>query len=560
MKGFDQAKNAKACPPERNALREIYMSAKGTEWTDATNWLDEHKHHCSWFGVNCDPTTNTSTLELVLANNGLSGKLSKRIADLTSLSKIDMSDNDIKGTIPEEIGLLLNLTYLRLSYNSFIDTVPSEIRKLHHLSLFHLHGNRLQGEIPHLDTQFMNEQSSFITDCGVPTDFEDSLICTECTVCCNVNGDCHINKQTLIVRAGFNSFVHFLWAFSLWSFISYGLLVVLSSLYDRTKSRSTAVRQSLRNLQRTLSQRTTISRDKKYALDTIGKDSVYSFFLSTSVQAWIIVFIVLGVQMWMLYEFIVASELDFSDDTSEFVYSYKCPRNSETCIKESDEDWIGWIIFAVVMLSHQLSDFISGLKLLILAGKQRNGRNKRIRLFVGGSSLCFVSVLTVYASTVYNLAIARSNPDIIINSIIILFITDIDEKVYKLIRVINQGWVKKLEVQQNAQPAGSSVPDVGAQIKDDGALQDDVNDLKEQVARLERLLLGRKETENEKISRDQDLNDIESDSEKSHKSFSSENDDESSNSLSDSSSKGGSSNGSQRRKWRGRRNLRTTQI
>jgi len=562
MRGFDQANNTKACPPERNALREIYVSAKGTEWTDATNWLDEHKHHCTWFGVNCDPTTNTSTVELVLANNGLSGKLSKRIADLTSLSKLDMSDNDIKGTIPEEIGLLLNLTYLRLSYNSFIDTVPSELRKLHHLSLFHLHGNRLQGEMPHIDTRFMNERSSFITDCGVPTDFEEPLICKNCKVCCNVNSECHFNDQTWIKRAGFSSYVDFSWAFCLCLVVLFGLLVVLSNLYDRAKSGFNANRytlRSMRTLRGRLSRRALTSRDKKYALSTVGTDSVYSFFLSTSLPAWIIVFLVLGLQIWMLFEFIRASELDFSDDTSEFVYAWKCPRNSEICLKESDEDWKGWVIFAIVMLSHQLSDFLSGIKLLILAGKQRNSRNKKLRRFIGGSSLCFISALTVYASTVYNIAIARSNPDIIVNSIIILFITDIDEKIYTLVRVINQGWVKNLEAEQNAQPAVITDTGVEARSKDDGTLEDDVNDLKEQVARLEKLLVGQNKTENESILLCQDLNDIESDSAKSHKSFSSEKDGQSSNSLSDHSNNGGDSNGSQKRKRRGRRNLRMSQ-
>ncbi len=196
MDGFDLLNNTNACPPERNALKEIYKSAKGSEWTDATNWVDEYVAHCSWFGVKCD-ATNTTTLELDLHNNGLSGKLSGRIADLPYLTKLDISDNDVKvcedfcilsfslllikdspvitsrlenhslqGYIPTEIGLLSNIWYLRLSYNSFIDNVPSELSNLHHLSLFHLHGNRIQGTMPPLDTQYMDDSSSFITGEG----------------------------------------------------------------------------------------------------------------------------------------------------------------------------------------------------------------------------------------------------------------------------------------------------------------------------------------------------------------------------------------------------------
>ena len=93
--GYSQAKNTDACPPERNTLREIYLSAKGTEWTENENWMDEHISHCTWHGVECDPT-NTSVLKLDLHNNGLSGKLSPKIKDLHSLQVLDLSDNDIK--------------------------------------------------------------------------------------------------------------------------------------------------------------------------------------------------------------------------------------------------------------------------------------------------------------------------------------------------------------------------------------------------------------------------------------------------------------------------------
>ena len=120
-----------------------------------------------------------------------------------------------KGRIPKEIGELANLTHLRLSYNAFMSTPPTELGKLQNLRLLHLHGNRLEGIIPDIDTQFMNGQYSFITgeerrtalicitssfisftnfcvhmqiDCGVPTAFEDPLECEKCSVCCTYLG------------------------------------------------------------------------------------------------------------------------------------------------------------------------------------------------------------------------------------------------------------------------------------------------------------------------------------------------------------------------------------
>ena len=142
-------------------------------------------------------------------------------------------------------------------------------------------------------------------------------------------------------------------------------------------------------------------------------DSVYSFFLSKSWQAWIIDLAVIVFQMWMLFEFIEAAELDFTNEESEFIYKWKCPRNSEVCSNESDWDWKGWFLFGIMMVSHLLPDFVSGIKLLLLAGKQRHDIYQNMRFFVGGSCLCLVAVITVFATTVYNIALAESNPDIV---------------------------------------------------------------------------------------------------------------------------------------------------
>ena len=91
---FDLVNDTVLCPVERNALSEFYVSSKGAEWTNDTNWLDEYERYCNWHGVICDGMSHVLTLEL--ANNGLSGRLSESIGNLTSIKKLDLSDNDIK--------------------------------------------------------------------------------------------------------------------------------------------------------------------------------------------------------------------------------------------------------------------------------------------------------------------------------------------------------------------------------------------------------------------------------------------------------------------------------
>ncbi len=92
---FDLVKDTTLCPIERNVLSDFYYSAKGGEWTNSTNWVDEYASYCNWKGVTCDDSTN-HVIRLNLTNNGLSGRLGESIGNLTSIEVLDLSDNDIK--------------------------------------------------------------------------------------------------------------------------------------------------------------------------------------------------------------------------------------------------------------------------------------------------------------------------------------------------------------------------------------------------------------------------------------------------------------------------------
>ena len=100
--GFDMIRDEALCPAERSILRDFYILAKGNEWTDISGWMSEHTSYCDWFGVTCDNNDegedyiDQHVIRLELPNNGLSGKLSPSIGDLTRLEALDLSDNDIK--------------------------------------------------------------------------------------------------------------------------------------------------------------------------------------------------------------------------------------------------------------------------------------------------------------------------------------------------------------------------------------------------------------------------------------------------------------------------------
>lgn len=76
--------------------------------------------HCDWFGINC---LDGIIRSIAFISMNLTGTISPRFADITSLRVIDLSHNSLTGTIPLEL-TKLNLTCLDVSYNQLHGKVP----------------------------------------------------------------------------------------------------------------------------------------------------------------------------------------------------------------------------------------------------------------------------------------------------------------------------------------------------------------------------------------------------------------------------------------------------
>mmetsp|Transcript_32680 Transcript_32680/g.74122 ORF Transcript_32680/g.74122 Transcript_32680/m.74122 type:complete len:250 (+) Transcript_32680:3-752(+) len=96
-----------------------------------------------------------------------------------------------------------------------------------------------------------------------------------------------------------------------------------------------------------------------------------------------------------------------------------------------------WVVFGVLMVAFLSKDVCSGAKMILLAGKQRLSTQRRVKFFIGGTFLVSITLFILYVSAIYNKTIATSNTDLIINSVAILFIMEIDERVYELIENTN---------------------------------------------------------------------------------------------------------------------------
>eukprot|EP00985_Skeletonema_marinoi_P017244 scaffold9375_cov73-Skeletonema_marinoi.AAC.1 len=78
------------------------------------------------------------------------------------------------------------------------------------LQLLQLQSNRItkMPTIPRLNDN-IHGQSTFVTDCGVPSNFDEALECDNCTMCCNADDDCYPQEETQVQKLGMKGYKEF---------------------------------------------------------------------------------------------------------------------------------------------------------------------------------------------------------------------------------------------------------------------------------------------------------------------------------------------------------------
>jgi len=138
------------------ALRALYLSTDGDNWTDTTGWpnvdffntnptLPNGINMNNWYGIT---VSNGCVTSVYLDNNYLIGNLPVEIGNLTNLTNLYLHNNELIGEIPEEIGNLTNLINLYLRNNNLSGDIPVGIGNLTNLTNLLLSYNNLSGNIP----------------------------------------------------------------------------------------------------------------------------------------------------------------------------------------------------------------------------------------------------------------------------------------------------------------------------------------------------------------------------------------------------------------------------
>lgn len=298
-------------------------------------------------------------------------------------------------------------------------------------------------------------------------------------MCCNSQNDCFPTDLSQVQEAGFDDYMSFTWVFFLSMIGGCCVLHLATFMYGEYQIRSRPG-----PLDPSEVSRDAVNRDKKYALDTIGCDSVYRFFLSNSWPGWGFALGTMAAQIGILYIFVEGAEFDLSNDISDLVYTWQCPRDGDSCRDTSDVSWRGWVCFGILMGAHVLKDVINGSKMIVLSAKKRHSLNSRMRFFFGGTFLIATSVFALFVTTVYNIAIATSNTALIENSVIVLFITDLDEMFHRVLMAIDPRWVARLGKEEGQQQQKGDAARLEVLTTENEEMKDDMKQIQIEMEKL----------------------------------------------------------------------------
>lgn len=356
--------------------------------------------------------------EIKLNENKLSGSLPLEMFNLVNIEVLEIQSNALTGQIPTEVGHLLNAKFIAMSHNFLKGLIPREFENLGKIEFLHLHDNWLFGEAPNMErlsTLFVELQDNerYIADCGDPSfALAEQLSCPTCSMCCNSLKFCQENmKQEIsIEKSAFIAVFVVPSALAIFFFVGFNI-----ARFFKSSNKKRILRK----------------RDPQSLVD---ENSAYCLIFSKSYVAWCIYLAVLFTQGTFYYMFLLASSLE--SDASDWQYTRFCPFTSNNCDNDSDVNTFGWIMFFVATLFTLSLDYINSSLQILMSVEVSN-----TRMLISGSLHLGITVLALFCSFYYNMALATTNTELIVNAVILLFINDLDEQLLNTLTALVPGWV-----------------------------------------------------------------------------------------------------------------------
>ena len=354
-----------------------------------------------------------------LHQNAFAGSLPVEMFHLTNTQRLELQSNLLTGLIPSQIGLLQNATYIKLNHNKLQSSIPTEIETLTNIEYLHLHVNLLTGVAPHLPElrqlgKQLGQPERYITDCGSPWyTLSAPLSCPSCTTCCNSDEMCQQNRVSRIPIEK--------WAF----IVVFGVPIALGLICFVMYKTIDCLDITLQFLQ-----------DKRDPLQLVDQDSIYCLIFSSTYIGWFLFVVVYFLQGCFYYMFLSASS--FTTKTSDWQFTVRCPSTAAFCQDDSTVNTFGWLMFFVVTLFTLSQDYVNSALQI-----RKSVISLDLTMFISGLLHVGVTVLGLFCSFYYNMALATTNTELIVNAVILLFINDLDEQLMIFLKALAPEWVEK---------------------------------------------------------------------------------------------------------------------
>lgn len=339
---------------------------------------------------------------LKLNQNSFSGSLPAYIFNAKSIEIFQVQSNSLTSSIPTTIGYLQKALVIGMNHNSFKGQIPEAFESLEQLEFLHLHSNQLTGQAPSFPHLLkLGERERYTSDCGNPFyKLANPISCETCTTCCNSDGMCQDNRIRPVTVVGM--------AFILLVCIPIVIFVLMYIFRSCIPD----------------------SRDPE---DLVDEDSTYCLVFSDSKVAWFLHAFTLLLQGCIYYPYLLASS--FTHKSSDWQFTIRCPASKVYCNDESTVSTFGWFLFYAITIPTLGVDFTRSVLQI-----QKAVSLSDLRLFCSGFLHLGVTILSIFASIHYNLALATSNTILILNAVILLFINDLDEQLMNVLHALLPNW------------------------------------------------------------------------------------------------------------------------
>jgi len=341
---------------------------------------------------------------LKLDQNSLTGSLPSEIFYARNIETFQLQSNLLTGSIPDAVGNLDRANLIAMNHNSLKGSIPRAFEDMSNLEWLQLHRNHLTGQAPYLPrmTKF-GENERYMTDCGEPSfELPNKLICETCTTCCNSEQWCQANRK--------------------WSFPIVGVAFVLMITIPIASG------LLLYFFNR-------FCHDSKNPLDIYDENTTYCLFFADTKLAWLMYSTPFIIQGCFYYVFLLASS--FESEYSEWQFTIRCPGTKTFCEDENEVAMVGWILFYCISFPSLGNDFMYSFFQIRKASYYVSPR-----LYFSGFLNLGMTVMAIFTSVYYNLALATSNGELVVNALILLFVNGLDEEFMRILKIMAPEWVE----------------------------------------------------------------------------------------------------------------------